>query len=560
MSDIFISYASEDRSRVRPLADALSGCGWSVWWDREIQAGRTFDEAIAEALAEAQCVVVVWSRSSVASSWVREEADEGRKRGVLIPVRIDDVNPPLGFGRIHAASMIDWGDDPESEAFQKLAADVTAVIGSPTRRVAPPPIVEPRATKPGPVAPRKSAGRSKLKMALGGAALAAIAISFVIAFYRTRPIGGNLSQLRQTQASRATTGLRLTAVLTDGREPLTEGVVYEVYAAERDAEGNRKRVAGSMAAGGPPRLLVPAGRYFVTARFGGASAGAEVEVKQGEVTQQILNLRAGILRPTAILAEGSEPLQERVAYDVYTAARDAEGNRKRVDGRIAAPAPPRLPLPAGRYFVTARYGSAYADAEVELPPGGVANQILNLRAGILRLTAILAAGSEPLKVGVAYGVYSIVLDAEGNRKRIDSSGSALGPPRMTLPAGRYFVTAQYGRASANVEVEVTPGGATNQAMNLRAGILQLTAILADGGKPLPQGVTYDVYTAARDAEGNRKRIDGSSPGFGPPRLPLPAGRYFVTARHSTGSASAETMVRAGGVQDVQLRIAPVTKR
>ena len=83
MSDIFISYATEDLSRVRPLADGLSGRGLSVWWDRQIQAGRAFDEVIAEALASARCVVVVWSRNSVASSWVREEAEEGRKRGVL---------------------------------------------------------------------------------------------------------------------------------------------------------------------------------------------------------------------------------------------------------------------------------------------------------------------------------------------------------------------------------------------------------------------------------------------------------------------------------------------
>jgi hypothetical protein len=85
---------------------------------------------IAEALASARCVVVVWSRDSVGSSWVREEADEGRKRGVLIPVLIDEVNPPLGFGRIQAARMIEWDRAPESEAFQKLAADVTAVIGA----------------------------------------------------------------------------------------------------------------------------------------------------------------------------------------------------------------------------------------------------------------------------------------------------------------------------------------------------------------------------------------------------------------------------------------------
>ena len=98
------------------------------------QAGKTFDQVIAEALADARCVVVVWSRDSVASSWVREEADEGRKRGVLIPVLIDQVKPPLGFGRIHAASLTEWDGGQDSEAFQKLAADIAGLIDPPPGR------------------------------------------------------------------------------------------------------------------------------------------------------------------------------------------------------------------------------------------------------------------------------------------------------------------------------------------------------------------------------------------------------------------------------------------
>lgn len=80
------------------------------------------------------------------------------------------------------------------------------------------------------------------------------------------------------------------------------------------------------------------------------------------------------------------------------------------------------------------------------------------------------------------------------------------------------------------------------------------------GEPLARGVTYELYTAARDAEGNRKRVTRSDEIYGPPRFPLPAGRYFVTAVHSGGNAKAETMITAGGTQDVRLRIVPVTKR
>jgi hypothetical protein len=46
MSDIFISYANEDRPRVKPLVDALAQMGWSVWWDRTILAGKRWEEVI----------------------------------------------------------------------------------------------------------------------------------------------------------------------------------------------------------------------------------------------------------------------------------------------------------------------------------------------------------------------------------------------------------------------------------------------------------------------------------------------------------------------------------
>jgi hypothetical protein len=46
MSDIFISYASEDLPRIRPLVDALERRGWSVFWDRTIPAGKTWREVI----------------------------------------------------------------------------------------------------------------------------------------------------------------------------------------------------------------------------------------------------------------------------------------------------------------------------------------------------------------------------------------------------------------------------------------------------------------------------------------------------------------------------------
>jgi TIR domain len=92
MSDIFISYAREDWDKAKALAELCQQQDWSVWWDRRIPPGRSFDEVIEEALGAAKCVVVLWSKSSASSDWVKGEAAEGLRRKILVPVRIDSAN------------------------------------------------------------------------------------------------------------------------------------------------------------------------------------------------------------------------------------------------------------------------------------------------------------------------------------------------------------------------------------------------------------------------------------------------------------------------------------
>jgi len=135
MADIFISYAQEDRSRVSPLIKALADYGWSIWWDRTIPAGKTWREVIGEALENARSVVVVWSKESVKSRWVQEEADWGLERKILIPILFDEIRPPLGFGAIQAINLANWNPTQSSSDFEKLIADISTILGPPPRHV-----------------------------------------------------------------------------------------------------------------------------------------------------------------------------------------------------------------------------------------------------------------------------------------------------------------------------------------------------------------------------------------------------------------------------------------
>lgn len=131
MTDIFISYASEDRPIAQRIAGALSNKGWTVWWDRTILPGKTFDEVIEQALEASKCVIVVWSQAAISSEWVRAEAGEGLKRKVLIPVRIGGVQPPLAFRQIHAADLMGWDGNPTHAGFPQLVEALTSMLGMP---------------------------------------------------------------------------------------------------------------------------------------------------------------------------------------------------------------------------------------------------------------------------------------------------------------------------------------------------------------------------------------------------------------------------------------------
>jgi hypothetical protein len=129
MADIFISYSSEDQSRVEPLAKGLEDQGWSVWWDRKIPPGKTFSQVIEEAINAAKCVIVLWSNESVKSDWVQNEAAEGARRRILVPALIDDVQIPFEFRRIQAADLTDWKAETDHPGFTILLGAVSEIVG-----------------------------------------------------------------------------------------------------------------------------------------------------------------------------------------------------------------------------------------------------------------------------------------------------------------------------------------------------------------------------------------------------------------------------------------------
>jgi TolB-like protein/tetratricopeptide (TPR) repeat protein len=111
LPDIFLSYSREDQATVRRYAEALEREGFKVWWDSALNPGETFDQVTEQALKEAKAVVVLWSKTSVTSRWVRSEATQADRFGTLVPVTIEPCDRPIMFELTHTMDLSGWSGD-----------------------------------------------------------------------------------------------------------------------------------------------------------------------------------------------------------------------------------------------------------------------------------------------------------------------------------------------------------------------------------------------------------------------------------------------------------------
>ncbi|MFT3799747.1 MAG: DUF4062 domain-containing protein [Burkholderiaceae bacterium] len=123
--EVFLSYAHEDVGIAESISERIGREKWSVFWDRTIPVGFTWDQIVEEALDAAKCVVVLWSPASRNSEWVRIEATEGAERQILAPALIAETKIPLRFRQIQAADLVGW--NPEAQDSPGMHALLTAI-------------------------------------------------------------------------------------------------------------------------------------------------------------------------------------------------------------------------------------------------------------------------------------------------------------------------------------------------------------------------------------------------------------------------------------------------
>jgi TolB-like protein len=143
LPDIFLSYSRDDQATARRFAEAFEQAGLTVWWDQALNAGQAFDRVTEKELQDARAVVVLWSKRSVESNWVRAEATQAHASQKLVPVMIEPCKRPIMFELTHTADLSQWKGDVNDKVWRAYVADVRRLVGRDTD-----PATSPAATAP----------------------------------------------------------------------------------------------------------------------------------------------------------------------------------------------------------------------------------------------------------------------------------------------------------------------------------------------------------------------------------------------------------------------------
>ena len=426
---IFLSYAHADRAKAQRLAAILEQSGYTVWWDALVEGGSRFAKSIDEALDKADAVVVLWSKQSVESDWVRDEAAQGRDRQRLVPLSLDGTVPPLGFRQIQVIKLAGWhgrADAPQIESIRRAIAAALGAAPAGHRPIAAQPIDRRRA------------------LAIGGGAVAVVGGGLIA--WQTGWVGAGRAGTRSIAVLpfKNLSGDPAQAYLSDGlteeiRAALARNAGLQVLATTssntvRDDQGDARSIAsklnvaylldGSVQREGD---RVRVATNLTNGRTGFSEWSQRVERQLGdvfafesEIARSVSNALSVRMATDAPAPGGTANVRAYETYlqgkALYNLAKDEATDRQaKADFEIAIAADPNFALAhAALSRSLSSIAAAYAKAD-ELK--GIYAQAINEAERATAIAPTLAEG--PLALG--YALFSGRLDVRGARPSYDKA-------------------------------------------------------------------------------------------------------------------------------------------
>lgn len=223
--------------------------------------------------------------------------------------------------------------------------------------------------------------------------------------------------------------LVLEARLVASGQPLTEGLIWRVFGAKPEADGQLPLV--DQAEGGTASLQLPPGDYLIHAAFGRAGATKRVTIEDDDQMESLV-LDAGGMKLNAVVGDGRPIPPEQLTFEVLQ--QDQTGELVTV---VPNAAPGRvLRLSAGTYHVVSRYGNVNASvrADIQVEAGKLTEATMRQTGAQVTLKLVSEEGGEALA-----NTSWTVTTQDG----ITVNESVGAFPTLILAAGKYTAVAKH---------------------------------------------------------------------------------------------------------------------
>ncbi len=548
MTDIFLSYSRDDQTTARQFAAAFKQEGLDVWWDATLRSGEAYDQVTERALREAKAVVVLWSKKSVDSRWVRSEATIGDRNHTFVPVMIEPCNRPVMFELTQTADLSGWKGDTQDPRWRTFVDDVRAFTHA-GAHVAAPAFVPPAATH------KRRAQRGPLIAAAAGVAVLAIAAA---AWFLLRSPAAVVPMPASVAAVPASTAYPRTSVAVMPFANLTGD-------AGMDYMGDGMAVELIDVLGKVPELMVPSR----TSTFAYRTRNADLrqiskDLQVGTVLEGSVRSAGAIIRVTASLIDAQTDRQlwsesyERDAKDLFRlqdelARAIVAALQVRLSERSAATAPPTSNVEAYRLLLrgtqltpqwTFTQSLADLDAAIALDPrfarawAGRANvQMGSVVQGIADaslLEKVEADARQALSLDPMLGtVQSILAAVEAYRGNWLAADAGF---RRGIEADLREPGSRFGYASLVLQ----------SVGHLRRGLseIDISYRLAPANPQMAYGLSGEQSIMGNDAEALRFAELATVLGMPREAVPLPQVRAAAATRAGRHAEAAELLARS----------------
>ncbi|WP_321338013.1 hypothetical protein [Breoghania sp.] len=253
------------------------------------------------------------------------------------------------------------------------------------------------------------------------------------------------------------TTLYMMARLTPDGPLIDSGLVWRVYSDTINEQGELDLIATSE--GGDAEFRLDPGTYLVHTAYGHAGVTTKLSVQQGQTSRTVVFNAGGIKLNSAV--SKTIPLNSaKVRFDIYGTEFNARGERKLI-ARNVRPGT-IVPLNAGTYHITSRYGrvNATVRADIRVEPGKLTEATIYHNASEITLKLVNSFGGE----AIANTAWSI-LTPSGDSV-VEGDGAF---PTYVLVAGKYTVVARNQGRLFSRNFEVTPGHNTEVEVRTEDG-------------------------------------------------------------------------------------------